>query len=729
MKQPPRAADWDLSALLTAADPRASRPERHLWLVRLVEWLRHGRTEAASGDTPRPVLRLKLLLNALERNPEPLERVVALLTRFWRETDMAALFADFGFTARRDLMGEMGERLALRLLPGTPDTDDLGALFQLLFTEDADAAWMAAIDEATLARLSALLTVARTGSGPVGTTPGSVDDWRAPLLQAMTWLVSAIRAAAFAPLLRRRMSADLLADRPFEQLVRALEATTSALLTGPPDAVAQHAVYLRALLQRCREAANSVHAHLEEHGVSVNIVFEVGQLCQRTLRLEALLDLVLSDTPQRELQDLLVDLITLARQRRRLGALLARQYSLLARKVAERHAETGEHYITRSWPEYRAMLGKAAGGGAVLAGTTFAKFGILALGLAPFWAGFGAGLNYAVSFLIIHLLHWTVATKQPAMTAPAMAEKLGELQRESASEARAEHPPDTALAGAATNVAPCVTSCATRQPATNASADAVAAAVPAGKPGVDPDSVAVEGFVDEVTHLVRSQMAGIVGNLSMVIPVVLAVQGAAWWALGQPLVDREDAEHVLDSITLLGPTAFFAAFTGVLLFASSVAAGWVENWFVYHRLDSALAHNPRIVARLGATRAQRWSAWWRANISGLAANVSLGAMLGLVPVLLAFLGLPIEVRHVTLSTGQLAAAVGTLGLQLLTQREFWWCAAGLAVTGLLNLGVSFALALAVAMRSRGITLIEQRRLNGALWRRLRRAPLSFLLPV
>ena len=685
MKIPSRAGDWDLSTLLTAADPRASRPERHLWLVRLVEWLRHGQTEATNGDTPRPVLRLKLLLNALERNAEPRERVVALLTRFWRETDMAALFADFGFTARRDLMGEMGERLALRLLPGTPDTDDLGALFQLLFTEDADAAWMAAIDEATLARLSALLTVARTGA--TDTAPGSVDDWRAPLLQAMTWLVSAIRAAAFAPLLRRRMSADLLADRPFEQLVRAAAALTEALQASPPVAVGQPAVYLRALLQRCREAADSVHAHLEEHGVSVNIVFEVDQLRQRTLRLEALLDLLLSDTPQRALQDLLVDLITLARQRRRLGGLLARQYSLLARKVAERHAETGEHYITRSWSEYRAMLRKAAGGGAVLAGTTFAKFGILALGLAPFWAGLGAGLNYAISFLIVHLLHWTVATKQPAMTAPAIAEKLGELHRESASEARADGQAEAH------------------------------------------DSTAVESFVDEVTHLVRSQMAGIVGNLAMVIPVVLAVQGAAWWALGRPLVGVHDAEHVLDSITLLGPTAFFAAFTGVLLFASSVVAGWAENWFVYQRLDSALAHNPRIVARLGAARAQRWSAWWRANISGLAANVSLGLLLGLVPVLLAFLGLHIEVRHVTLSTGQLAAAVGTLGWQLIAQREFWWCVAGLAVTGLLNLGVSFALALAVAMRCRGITLIEQRRLNGALWRRLRQAPRSFLLPV
>ena len=721
-----RGAVWDLTALLNAADPKAPRAERHLWAVRLVEWLRHGQTEIETGETPRPVLRLRLLLNTVERNPEQGARIVALLTRFWRETDMAALFADFGFAARRSLVGEILERLALRLLPETPDTDDLGALFPLLFTEDADAAWLAAIDERTLARLAALLSVARSGgtggtaaehagdappagqsSGPSEaagvTAPGSVDDWRTPLLQATVWLVSAVRAAAFTPALRRRMSANLLADRPFEQLVRASEALSGSLLAGPPEAVSQQATYLRALLQRCREAADSVHSHLEEHGVSVNIVFEVDQLRARTLRLEALLDLLLSEAPQRELQALLVELITLSRQRRRLGPLLARQYSLLARKVAERHAETGEHYITRTWPEYRAMLRQAAGGGAVLAGTTFAKFGILALGLAPFWGGFGAGLNYALSFLIIHLMHWTVATKQPAMTAPAMAAKLADLHAEAARDAKLQ------AAGADSGTDK-------RQ------------ALRAMQARGEHDSAAVEGFVDEVTHLVRSQMAGIVGNLAMVIPVVLALQALAWWTLGRPLVGRQDAEHVLASITLLGPTAFFAAFTGVLLFACSVAAGWVENWFVYHRLDSALAHNPRIVSRLGAVRAQRWSGWWRTNISGLAANISLGLMLGLLPVLLAFLGLQIEVRHVTLSTGQLAAAVGTLGWPILAQREFWWCAAGLVATGLLNLGVSFALALTVAVRSRGITLLDQRRLNGALWRRLRQAPRSFLLP-
>jgi hypothetical protein len=38
--------------------------------VRLFEWLRHGQTDgdADGGKTPRPVLRLKHLLNMLERN-------------------------------------------------------------------------------------------------------------------------------------------------------------------------------------------------------------------------------------------------------------------------------------------------------------------------------------------------------------------------------------------------------------------------------------------------------------------------------------------------------------------------------------------------------------------------------------------------------------------------------------------------------------------------------------
>jgi site-specific recombinase len=657
------AATWDLTALINAADPQAPRAQRHLWLVRLVEWLRHGDEADAEGKTPRPVLRLRHLLGVLERHPEPRAQVVALLGRFWHDTDLAALFADFGFTVRPDLWGEIGERLRLSFLPATPDTDDLSTLCELLFTDDGDPAWLAAIDEPALAGLAALLADGRA-QAPAG------DDWRAPLLQAMTWLGSAIRAAGFTPLLRRRMDPALLDGQPFEQLVRAGEALAQSLQSGEPATVRQQAGYLHTLLARCHHAADSIIGHLDEHGVSVHVVSELDLLKARIARLEAVLRVLLADHPQRELLSLLVELVALSRERRSLRVLLARKYSLLARKVAERHAETGEHYITRTRAEYRTMLRQAAGGGLVIAGTTFAKFGLLVLGLAPFWSGFAAGLNYALSFLLIYLLHWTVATKQPAMTAPAMAAKLADVR----------------------------------------------------------DDAAVESFVDEVTHLVRSQIAGIMGNLAAVIPAVLAVQWLAWGLLGRPLVGAQEAEHVLHSLTLLGPTLLYAAFTGVILFGSSVIAGWMENWFVYHRLESALAHHPRIVARLGAPRAARWSAWWRAHISGVAANVSLGLLLGLVPVVLAFLGLPLDVRHVTLSTGQLAAAASTLGWQTLQQPLFWWCAAALPLIGVLNLGVSFWLALKVALRSRGITLHERQRLYAALRRRLRQAPRSFVLP-
>jgi site-specific recombinase len=306
-----------------------------------------------------------------------------------------------------------------------------------------------------------------------------------------------------------------------------------------------------------------------------------------------------------------------------------------------------------------------------MAGTVFAKFGLLALGLGAFWAGFFAGINYATSFLLIMLLHGTVATKQPAMTAPALAAQLGDVGREG---------------------------------------------------GLD-------RFVDEVAHLARSQAAGIFGNLALCAPLVLLGQLAAQAFAGAPLVGSAATRHALDALTLLGPTALYAAFTGVLLFASSLIAGWCENWFVFHRLDSAIAWNPRILARLGAQRAQRWSRWWRDNVSGVAANVSLGLMLGLVPALAAFVALPIDVRHVTLSTGQVAAALGAEGASLLNEPVFWWCVAGVAVTGLLNVTVSFVLAFRLALRAQGVRTSDRQRIYAAVRQRLWRRPLSFLLPV
>ncbi|MFT7722623.1 MAG: site-specific recombinase [Roseateles sp.] len=657
--------NWDLTALLNAADPQAALAERNLWLVRLLEWLRHAPGEdAAAAPRPvvRPVVRLKHLLNVLERHPEHAWAFAEVIAGVWNDVDAVSLFAEVGFAPRMALWHEFLGRLRRRLLPHTTDTRDLAELFELLFGDETDEDWIAAIDDELLGRLSLLFRAAPD------------DGWRVEMRAAVTVLVSSVHAAGLAGALRARMDGPLLQDKPFHQLPAAWEAVERVLQhrgeDGAGDALAPALQYLRALLDRCRAAALTVPAHLEVHGVSVDLMFSVEQLTARLDRIEALLSCLVSPQPQRELLRLVAGLVRVVHERRSLRTLFSRHYSLLARKVAERSAETGEHYITRNRAEYRDMLRRAAGGGAVIAGTTFAKFFIALLGFTAFWGGFWAGVNYALSFVLIHLLHWTVATKQPAMTAPAMADKLLYIDRDDG----------------------------------------------------------LQGFVDEVTHLTRSQVAGILGNLALVAPLVLAVQGLCWLVFGAPLVGDKEAHYVLHSLDLFGPSLLFAAFTGTLLFASSLVAGWVENWFVFHRLDSAIAWNPRIVAIFGQARAQRWSRWWRANISGVAANTSLGLMLGLAPALLGFLGLGLEVRHVTLATGQLAAAVGALGVGVMATWAFWSCVLCIAGIGVLNVGVSFLCAFKVALRSRGVRLADRRRVYAAIRARLWREPLSFLIP-
>lgn len=649
------ASPRDLDTLLDALDPEATLVERHLWLVRLLDWMRGDRSSV--GTT---LERLQLLIERLETGAELRTRAQAWWLALLDGVDGTTLLADHGFAQRPVFLSEFINRLLRHVLPATPQTRDASELHTLLFPHDFDAAWLGRLDEETEKRLAAALGLPAAGS----------RAWLAALEESIACCVSQICAVGYAPELRLRMD-NSAQQQSYRELLVDFETLRRALQQRPIDAAAldQAVQAFKDRLDACRQAAASVYTHLDEHGISVDVVFRLRQLRERVLRCRLLLDVLLA--PDAVGTGKLLAQLTLAgHNNRSLRALIAGNSSLLAAKVAERSAETGEHYITRNRAEYADMLRKAAGGGALISVTTLLKFALLGLGLSAFWGGFAAGLNYALCFVLVQLLHWTVATKQPAMTAPAMAAKLRDLQA----------------------------------------------------PG------AVEDFVDEVSHLVRSQVAAVIGNLALVVPGVLLLSGAYWLAVGHAPLSLEKAEYVLQSLTLFGPTLLFAAFTGVLLFASSIISGWTENWFVLQRMDSALRYHPRITAVLGEARADRWATWMRHNISGLAANISLGFMLGLVPTFAAFFGLGLDVRHVTLSAGQLSAAAVTLGPDILKLPLFWWCVVSIALVGVLNVAVSFFFAFRLALRAHNVTGLDRTRLYRAIRARMRRTPLSFFWP-
>jgi site-specific recombinase len=665
----------DLAELLEAVDMEAPLAQRHLWLIELFAWIRGDAKSVGAA-----IKRLQLLLDVVQSRPQLQTR----LRQWWHQllhiVDASSLLADFGFAQRSAFVSELTERMRLKLLPNTPETTDAAVLFSLVLPKKFDQLWIAEVDEPTLARIADLLETPDLGASARTHT----TFWQNTILEAITFCVGHIRSSGFSPELRTRMSPKAVEDRPFHWLDTDLDALRASFLASRVDSAPDQAVRVAALqlaaatfrdrLDACRQAAGTVYTHLDEHGISVSLVFRLRELRARVLRVRELLDCLLSDRPNSYTAKLLAHLVKIGVHRRSVRDLITSNTTLLTAKMADRSAEMGENYITRNRTEYYEMLRKAAGGGAVVAVTTLFKFLLIAVGFSAFWGGFFAGVNYALSFIAIQLLHWTLATKQPAMTAPAMAAKLKDLSG-------------------------------------------------------DDD---VESFVDEVAHVVRSQVAAVIGNLALVVPCVLLISYAMQQTLGKHMIDQTEAAHVLSSLSLLGPTSLFAAVTGVVLFLSSIFAGWAENWFVLHRLDSAMRYNPRVTAFLGAARAARWANFMRKNISGFAASVSLGLMLGLIPAFASFLGFGLELRHVTLSTGQIAAACASYGLDVLQSPELLtpllWAVASIFVIGPLNVGISYYCAFRLALRAHNVSTVERKRIRKAVWHRINYMPLSFLWP-
>jgi len=286
----------DLPELLDALDPDASLVHRHLWLIKLVAWLRgSGKSVAATHS------RLNLVLDALQQRPHTRAQVQAWWRALLNTVDATTLLADYGFASRSAFVTELAERIHMKLLPGTPETSDASALFSLVFNDAFDAQWIAALDETALARVADLLRV------PAGVRDARPDHdhalspWQYTVLEAITFCTSQIRAAGFSPELRLRMSAPARENSAFHALVADLDALYKSCQASPhtiTEAQQKALHHYQHQLDACRHAASTVYTHLDVHGISVNLVFQLRQLRARVLRVRALLDCLFASNPQ-----------------------------------------------------------------------------------------------------------------------------------------------------------------------------------------------------------------------------------------------------------------------------------------------------------------------------------------------------------------------------------------------------------------------------------------------
>jgi site-specific recombinase len=656
-----------LDVLASSASADQSLEERLNWLVDLAQWIRRP---GHDGESPPANMapqsgRLRRFLDMLERNPAWKLAVAQTLRSIIRQTRAVALFSETGLPRQFGLLSEIGERLARKFLPSRPGSAELGVLFERLFPCRGDDLWIENLDEATLERFGGLLDY---GAGPADEGWNKLSE---ELEDALACLAAQIRVTGCSGAIRALLKNQSVRELAFFKLGTSLSSTFTAREKGDEAAMSAELNHLQSLLDACHRARGEAMAHLEKSGVSTEVVYHLAFIEASLQRFQELLELEFDPAPQLKRSAGFVAL--LARQNRAQDSvvyLLRQNWRLLTRKIVERSGETGEHYIARSRREYGLMLKSASGGGAIMAVTAWLKTILLGWGLPGLQQGIAASLNYSLGFVAIQLTGSALATKQPAHTAASLAARMHNV----------------------------------REPA------------------------AVERLVDEIVCLVRSQIASIVGNLALVPPSMLLLHFMVLGWTGKDIMPPERAAKAMHALSILGPSMIYAAFTGVLLWASSLTAAWAGNWFACHHIGEALATDRRLIRTFGTTRVARFAQWWTRNIAGLCGNISFGFMLGLIPALAEFAGLPLDIRHVTLSACFLTASVATLGVGAMATQAFVLAVLGIAGIGLMNLTVSFSLAMFVATRACDIQSPERRAIYRAVALRAWRQPWSFLFP-
>ncbi len=641
--------------LLLSTQPEGDQDAVIEWLEDVVGWVfeRGSVPSRREGEAERDA-RLRVLLEVFDEVPKTREGVRAVLTALVQRVSSTSLLGQVGLPRQPGMGREIVTRFSDNVMPAPPVGNDLGRLLERLFTRRASVTWFLGLAQPVRTRLERAL----------GLDQAPID---AMLLkgarEASLNLATQVSAIGLQPLVQQA-SGLAPSESPFVRLTSQVLALVNGSGAAEP---------VDACLRDCREVLKLVHDGLDETGISLDLVFDLERARAMLGRLERLVSVLSDDEARREVAwtQLEKELVTGLIEQKSLASLWKSTTTLLARRIAERTSNSGEHYLTKTRAEQHGMFDSAAGGGALTAFLVLLKFFISWAKLPLLLDSVFVGLNYAWGFVAMQFAHFSLATKQPSMTAATLAGGIEERQGQ-----------DTSL---------------------------------------DP-------LVDLVARASRTQLAALVGNVGTVIPVVVLIDVIAQFTVGRHVLDAETAHKV---VTVHHPftsgTLVFAAATGVCLWLASIIAGAVENWFVVNELSGALASNRWLRRLVGREKARTFSQRVMTQIAAFGGNAGFGMLLGFMPFGFRLVGLPMEVRHVTFVMGQLTYAGLFHGAELVRVPGFGWALLAVPMVASINFAVSFTLALVVALRSRGLGVGAQLSLGRAVLRRLWTDPKPFFL--
>ncbi|WP_213032968.1 site-specific recombinase [Acinetobacter silvestris] len=617
--------------------------------------------------------KFKSLIQALLISPNAASNFQGYLLKLINHYKQANLYADSGILSLDGFWNQLGQRLGAHFLPLLKDESDLGYLVAKVFCLKTDIEWLDQIDENLWIQLFQLLDLGHSFQH-------EKLDIQREIIKAITVLSYRISGIGLypefinaQPELTEYESPFLVQNREIIEFIESYKKIAqnrdNMHVIAPPNA--DQALVM---IEQCRDIVFKVRRAIKRIGVSLSLTYLLALLEQCLDRIELLLNIVIKD-PQIRYQSfatLLKDVVDAHYSETSVRELLKANSELIALQVTENASKTGEHYVSTDKQGFLGMYFAAAGAGVIIAIMATLKILASRLILAPLMQAFIYSMNYSLGFMLIHVLHFTVATKQPAMTAAALASTV-QHQKGSKTAQIAE------LAGL-------------------------------------------------IINIIRTQFIAILGNISIAIPTAALITYLWQAVMFEPLLTHTKATALLHSLNPFSSLAIFhAAIAGVCLFLSGLIAGYFDNMAVYRKVGPRLKAHPKLKRMMGQPRLNSFADYIERNLGALAGNFLFGMMLGSMGTIGFILGLPLDIRHIAFASANfiqgLISINGAPDIGLIIVSFL-----GVMLIGLTNLFVSFTLTIIVALRARRVRFEQWKPLAKLVLTHFVTRPLDFFWP-
>ena len=643
----------------------------------------------AQGETVENQSAIDKFTHYLEDHPDDAKAFLVYLIEFISRYKAIDVYTQTGLLSGRGFFTILHERIGERLIPGVGNKKQLAYMLTSIFDSEQDIEWLNSITKEQWHRLFGVFTA-------VDLAPDETTALRAiqqDILHAVELISYEISGLSLNeevikayPEIMELNSPFIAQNQEIQTYVKAYEhyltdGTDLALEPDPdpnavpdPDPSIPEEDHILVMLEQCVMLLKQTHKNTYATGVSIRLTNILVRLEQKVERLEQLL-LLLQPACEKKSEafgELIYSITHGQQDSHQIRPLVRSNTELLSLRIIESASKVGETYVARDIKSQWKMFKVSAGAGVLIGVMATIKILLGKLVLPPIGKAVLNSFNYSFGFVLIYLFHFKIATKQPAMTASALASIIEPARRRKKAK--------------------------------------------------------LTKLSELIVDIIRTQMAAIAGNIALAMPVAFIMCYAWNRYLDMPLMSPDKAQSLLDGIDPIhSPALFYAALTGVFLFLSGVISGYYDNLAIYRNLGRRVSRLSVLLATVGKFRARRIGNYVEKNFGSIAGNFWFGVMLGSTPTLGYILGLPLDIRHIAFSSANFIQGFFWSGQPMDTAYAAYLFV-GVLLIGAMNLFVSFNLALLVALKARNVKFAQWKSLLLQVAVRVLKRPFLLLLP-